>query len=122
ELSFNEAFVFHFLYRREQEVGDASYYHAAQLCDKTKILKSQMNRTLNGLEERGLIERIRAGADRRKVYIRLSPEGRAVYEREHQRILEFVRAVIAKLDPEDVKALTAYLNTVAGNVQALLFQ
>ena len=65
-IPFNEAHVCNLLYRRRLEAPN-DYLTATDLCGKTRILKSQMNKVLASLERRGLIERFRARDDRRKL-------------------------------------------------------
>jgi len=57
----------------EQEVGSA-----AGLCRGVSYDPGAMTRMIDRLEKKGLIRRVRRADDRRKVDIRLTPEGRAV--------------------------------------------
>ena len=53
QLPYNEAVVCNLLYtNKDKEIT------ATDLCTMTKIMKSQMNRILTNLEEKGLIERV----------------------------------------------------------------
>jgi len=63
---------------------------ATELCCFTKMLKSQMNRTLNILEEKKLILRERSAADKRQVLILFNMENAQAYEKQHQDILKIV--------------------------------
>ncbi len=74
-LTFNETFICNILLRQKKK-DDKIYLTAMDLCASTGILKSQMNRCLTSLEEKGLIERIRSEEDKRKVYIKFREENR----------------------------------------------
>ena len=73
KLSYNESLVCNLLYRNYRAEA-AEPMTATLLCQKTKMLKSQMNRTINQLEERGMIRRERSSVDKRVVHIRLNPD------------------------------------------------
>ncbi len=57
ELSFNEISVCNIILRGE---NDNTVPTATELCEKTKLLKSQMNKILDGMEKKGIIERVRS--------------------------------------------------------------
>ena len=61
------------------------------------MLKSQMNRTLNSMEKKGLIFRTRSAQDRRQVYITFNMEQAGVYEKEHARILGCVEELMDRV-------------------------
>ena len=65
-LTFNETFICNLLLRQKRK-DPSVYLTAADLCEMTGILKSQMNRCLTSLEKKGMIERIRSEEDKRKI-------------------------------------------------------
>ena len=71
ELSFNEALICNILFR-EQLVNQNLRVTATELCNKTKMLKSQMNKVLVSLENQNMIERFPAPEDKRKAYFSLA--------------------------------------------------
>ncbi len=74
---------------------------ATDLCEKLAVDKSQMNRTLNKLEEYGLVVRERSPMDKRRVYVKLNTQNAERYEQMHERALEYTDAVITKLGSDD---------------------
>ena len=98
ELSYNESLICNLLYSKTK-AGIA--ITATELCEFTKMLKSQMNRTLNLLEEKNLIIRERCPQDKRRVLIRFNMLHAEKYEKQHKEILKIVDYVIDKLSPQE---------------------
>jgi DNA-binding MarR family transcriptional regulator len=73
---------------------------------------------LDNLEDRGLIERYRSGADRRIVHTRLTERGRAIVGTAPALLGERVRERIAGLDPERCQALVAAAQALADLLSA----
>lgn len=103
-LSFNEIVVCSFLYRNMQMQDEL--LTATDLCNQTKLLKSQLNKVLNEMEKKGLIVRIRSAEDKRKIYLKLREEKLSVYLEEHERVMEIVHGVCASLGEEKVRTFT----------------
>ena len=103
-LSFNEIVVCSFLYRNMQMQDEL--LTATDLCNQTKLLKSQLNKVLNEMEKKGLIIRIRSAEDKRKIYLKLSEEKLSVYLKEHERVMEIVHGVCESLGEEKVRNFT----------------
>ena len=112
-LSYNESFVCGLLARQMQNQPDEPWMTARDLCRKTKLLKSQMNKTLNGLEDKGYILRQRFDSDRRLIYVSLTQEGLTRYLQEHQHILSVVSAVTDQLGVEKSTQLAALMDETA---------
>lgn len=113
DMPYNEALICNILYRNQMQ-QDAQPLTATDLCGKTRILKSQMNRTLNSMEEKGLIARERSGKDRRQVLIRMDERKMQLYEKQHEKILKLVDALAEKVGrdrvPEIVELFTLISN------------
>ena len=73
-MTFNEVLVCGLLKRRMDTEPD-KFYIATELCAETGLFKSQMNKLINSMEEKGLVTRLRSEKDRRFVYIKLTGEG-----------------------------------------------
>lgn len=99
EMPYNETIVCNILYRHMLEHSE-SLLTATDLCQHTHMVKSLMNRTLNSMEEQGLIERIRSNEDKRKVYIRLNENALEGYLKQHSQILELIDCMIQKFGKE----------------------
>ena len=96
ELPYYELLICGILYRN-QKSGAPGSLTATELCGETRMLKSQMNRTLNSMEKKGLIFRTRSAQDRRQVYITFNMEQAGVYEKEHARILSCVEELLDRV-------------------------
>lgn len=118
DMSYNEALVCNILSRAKAE-GRGDTVTATDLCKETKLLKSQMNKILNSLEDMGLIKRVRDERDRRKAFICLS-EDTSIYEEEHKRIMKFVDDVIRQVGAEDCRKLTELMCAVTDIVDKVV--
>ena len=112
DLSMNEMLICNTLYARRQ----GAPVTATELCAKTQLLKSQMNRVLNQMEFQGLIRRERSSSDKRVVYVYLQEETIPRYLQEHQHVLNIVAQVSAALGQENTEALAALMQKAAAVV------
>lgn len=112
ELPYNEALVCNVLYENSCCENNQPLT-ATDLCNKTNMLKSQMNRTLNLLENKGIISRQRSEVDKRQVHIIFDIKTAGAYRSQHQRILQLLDEIIAQLGPEKTQDVIKTLNDVA---------
>lgn len=112
-MPFNEAHVCNLLYRQQLYEPDC-YLTATELCARTRMLKSQMNKVLVSLENRGMIERFPSPEDRRKAYIRLRPENLALFEDQHAESIALIDHAIQRLGPETAALTANLLRRIAG--------
>ncbi len=119
ELSFNEALICNILFREQLIDGDRRIT-ATDLCEKTKMLKSQMNRTLNQLEARGIIQRERSTEDKRQIFVTMNPERAGLYYQLHTRILGIVDNIITQVGTEKAEIATSVFNEMAAAADKLL--
>lgn len=119
DFSYNEATICGLLEQRRQKYPEEPHLSIRAVCDRTKILKSQANKLITGLEARGVIRRFRLGGDRRFVYVALTEEGRALYGKEHARVLEIVDRVIAVIGEGEASASIAALTTLTKAVRQI---
>lgn len=118
ELSYNESLVCNALYKAKMTQPEQQLT-ATDLCSSTKMLKSQMNRTLNQLEKKSLILRERSADDKRKVYISMNIDEISGYEKQHKEILYLIDNIIEKLGTskvEEVIALFYQISDIADEV------
>ena len=106
-LSFNEIVICSMLYR-SMNSGDGMLT-ATDLGMRTKLLKSQLNKVLTMMEDKGLIERIRSEEDKRKVFLKLREDNLSVYLEEHEKVLLIVHEVCKALGEEKAQTLTQLL-------------
>ena len=117
EFSMNEMLVCNALYHQRLTGGNP--VTATDLCAKTQLLKSQMNRLLGGMEADGLIRREQNPTDKRESYVYLKEEALPRYLKEHGHVLTIVAAVCSSLGEEDARALTALMHKAAATVNQL---
>ena len=113
DLSMNEMLVCNVL---ADQAPDQPPVTATELCQRTQLLKSQINRILTSMEDRDLIQRTRSPEDRRVVYIRLREEALPRYQREHAHVLTVLEAVRSALGEEDTRQLTALIQRATAAV------
>lgn len=121
ELSYNEALVCNLLYR-DAMAHPEKRCTATDLCAATRMLKSQMNRTLNQLENKGIIRRERSKEDKRQVFVTMDPERSGPYREMHQKVLKLVDGIVEEIGTEKAKQAEMLLNDIAGVADRLLHQ
>lgn len=104
DVPYNESLICNILYRNQIQAPDRQLT-ATDLCNETRMLKSQMNRTLNSMEEKGFIRRERSTLDKRQVLVALDMDGIFLYQDQHSKILNLLDTIIAKMGND--KALEA---------------
>lgn len=95
-LPYNEAVVMLQLY----QAGDAPL-SIKEITAGTRMLKSQVNRTINALEEKGLLERCPSQGDRRIGYVRLCKDNVELFLQVHSASMEIARQISDIIGPED---------------------
>ena len=88
-----------------------------ELADRERVTAPSMNRTVNSLEEAGLVSRTPDESDRRKVIIALTDEGREVVEETTRRRDSWLESALADLSPEQRAVLgraASIMQEVAG--------
>ena len=119
ELPYNESLICGILHRNAKEHPDAKIT-ATDLCEKTNIQKSQMNRILNALEEKGLIFRKRSDKDKRQVYVTMNMENAEVYERQHKNILRVVDEIVEKVGKEKADEIVQLFTLISNKAKEVI--
>lgn len=96
-LPYNEAHIMGILLRRGEEEGPMT---ATGLTQRTRLLKSQMNKILTRLESRGYITRMRSEQDKRMIHVRLTEAGKTAYLEEHKGVEAILSQLISKIGAE----------------------
>lgn len=115
ELPYNEALICNLLQRAAPQALTAT-----ELCGQTQMQKSQMARTLNEMEEKGLILRRRSQSDRRQVLVELDRDRAQAFFRQHAKTLEMAEAIGRRLGPEKIQTLTDLLCEAADAARDVL--
>ena len=90
---------------------------ATDLCNKTKILKSLMNLTLNNLEKKEMIRRVRSKKDKRQYYLVLNEEHIDVYNREHKRIIGLIKEATKELNDTEIQTIIDVLGKITDSME-----
>lgn len=117
EISMNEMIICNMLFQRHQEGKEP--LTATELCEQTRLLKSQINKILSEMEHRNLIRRIRSSQDKRKVYIRLHEDNIQAYLAEHQRVMKVMEAIADGMGEEKLEQLTQLIHQATQIVDGL---
>lgn len=118
EMPYNEALICNILYRR-QMLGKGVKTTATDLCRQTKMLKSQMNRTLQNMEDKNVITRQRSDADKRQVFIYLNPESTSFRE-QHSKSLQLIDMLAKKAGPEKSRAAMELFTFIADTAEEIM--
>lgn len=119
DMPYNESLICNLLYRAQKEQPER-VLTATDLCNETHILKSLMNRTLNHMEEKGLIKRVRSEKDRRQVYVHLNPEKVGIYEEQHKKILDFVDSLMERIGWERADEIIRLFTLISETAEEVL--
>ena len=119
ELSFNEITILNALN------GDDLTFK--MILEKTKMLKSQLNRVLNALINKKMVISYANSNDKRSVIYSLNNQNRKVYDDEHKRVLMIMNSIKNTLGEEETKRLaldieraTDIVNKIGGSIWKLV--
>ncbi len=91
---------------------------AAQLARNSFVTAQSMADMITALEGRGLIERHRDQADRRRLVVALTAAGRELLDRYREPVRSLEATMIAGLSPADIRGLRRSLHTCHANLAA----
>ena len=92
-----EAFVLRFIMLQDGDVLPG------EIGSEMGVSSARIATALNSLESKGLITRQIDLNDRRKILVRITPEGRAVAENQEQAVVEGTAKMLALLGEQDAK-------------------
>ena len=92
-----EAFVLHYIANHDGDVLPG------EIGGEMGVSSARIAVTLNGLESKGLITRHIDLSDRRKILVGITPEGKALAEKQQQAVLEGASKMLALLGEQDAK-------------------
>ena len=101
-----------------KHLGEGAAHTAADLCRLNRYDTGAMTRILDRLEEKGLVRRERGREDRRVVFLRLAPAGKALLPRLMAVGTRVVDAHLAGFGREEIEAFKGYLQRMIDNGQA----
>lgn len=118
DMPYNEAHICNLLCSGHRHPSQAGMT-ATELCRQTKMLKSQMNRTLQSMEQKQLITRVRSDTDRRQVFVRLNPNA-LIYKEQHAKILTLIDRITAKIGPEKSRQALELFTLIADTAEEVI--
>lgn len=121
DLSYNEARICNILFR-EKVTNPQVHMTATDLCQETRMLKSQMNRTLCSMEAKGLICRERSSEDKRKILVFMNPDHMGLYHELHYKVLKLVDGIVAEIGEAKARQITELMNEISTAADRLLAQ
>ncbi len=102
-LMYNEAVVMYMLYK-SYEKDSESMVSIKEIVEETKMQKSLVNRTVNSLEEKGLLLRCEAEGDRRMTYVKCVAGSLETFLKVHEESLSIAEGIIDIIGEEDAEA------------------
>ena len=121
DLSYNEALICNILFR-EKMTNPEGHLTATDLCEETRMLKSQMNRTLCRMESRGLICRQRSTEDKRKILVFMNPDHMSLYHDLHRKVLLLVDGIVEEIGEAKAKLITELMEEISVAADRLLMK
>ena len=117
-MPFNEAMVCHILEARKKKDPDV-FLTATDLCQETRMQKSLMNSTLNSMEKKEWIERIRSERDKRQSYIRLREENLTLYRESHEKVLQLLDQILEEVGEQQIRQLIPGMKKITDVVKSI---
>ena len=102
-LAYNEAAVMLLVYHRYLEDG-IGRISIKEIIRETQMLKSLVNRTVNSLEQMGLLERCPGDGDKRTVFVRCVSSNLPVFLQAHTVSLQVAQRIIEIIGQADAEA------------------
>lgn len=103
--------------RLERENGFAA---VSELCKMTGMKSASISRTMNALEQKGMIERSIDPKHRRNVLVRSTPEGKEIDSAQQHEMCRYWDAVFARLPEQDVTELLRIWNEIMDSMEAVV--
>lgn len=119
EMSYNESVICGILHRNAMKHPEKPLT-ATELCGQTNMQKSQMNRTLNLMEKKGLIFRKRSEEDKRQVFVSMNMENAGIYEKQHEKILGFVDSVMDKVGKDRAEEIIQLFTLITNKAKEVM--
>ena len=96
-------------------IGDGAATTAAELCKTLVYDPGAMTRLLDRLEKKGVLRRVRAKGDRRTVRLELTAEGRRLYPRILEALVQEFNRLLRGFSKSEVRQLEDLLKRMVAN-------
>lgn len=110
-LMYNEAIVMNILYSRFCEDGEG-IVPIKEIIQRTRMLKSLVNRTVNSLEKKGFLQRCHLAGDGRMVYVKFAKEKTEDFLKVHTSSISHAQNIIDIIGKEDAKAFVRLVDKI----------
>lgn len=91
----------------------------SELCERAMMLKQQVTRLVNQLEEKGMMERRRSQTNRRVVHLHATQAARQLMEDVRAAVRQEMEAALRALDDETLEAYLRAMQTLNSVLQKL---
>ena len=118
-LSFNEGVLCHILYKELTDRNNKRGLSVKEICNRTSLLKSQINKIINGLVDKGLAKRTKSKEDKRVIYISLNEDKIDIYKEEYNMVLKLIDKLVYSLGKDKARNATDIFNEISGYVSLL---
>lgn len=105
DLNVNEIFLIGMLLEHQYKDDKDSLVQVKEISEKMKVSRPYINKVINGLEEKELVDRVRKPGDKKSVYIALSQKANDIYLGNKQRLISYMNGIVNKLGEEDTLTL-----------------
>lgn len=116
-LPFNESMICRYLSQNTDKNVTAT-----QLCQWLRMQKSQMNRTMNNMEAKGIIKRVKNEDDRRESFVVLNPEMTDVYKKQHEKVLAIIDRIFDKIGEDKADQIIHFFEIITEAAEETLNQ
>ena len=117
-LQYNEAIVMNILYGRYCEDGQG-LVSVKDITQKTRMLKSLVNRTVNSLEKKGFLRRCEGTGDKRIVYVRCAEDKIDTFLKIHNASVSHADKIIDIIGKEDTEAFIRIVEKIKSSGYSL---
>ena len=102
--------------------GSVAGLTATELCQATRMVKSQMNHILTSLEEKRVVVRNRSEQDKRRIEVLLDASPDGIYQRQHDQLIDLVDRMAEKMGTERAWETTHDLSVLAEAADQVLLE
>lgn len=102
-LLYNEAVIMNILYKSYCNDG-VGIVSVKEITQKTRMLKSLVNRTVNSLQKKGFLHRCDMPGDKRVAYVRCAEEKINIFLKVHRSSLAHAENIISIIGEKDTEA------------------
>jgi DNA-binding MarR family transcriptional regulator len=94
-------------------LADGDEHSAGELAIAADLTPASITKMLDGLSRSGLLERVRNESDRRRVGVRITPDGRDSFLEKDRQLTEAWHAELADLDPGELETMVTAMRRLS---------